>query len=204
MESRPPLDRLGGGLARPQLEERFAHGLLLGWRETGLKKMPALVPGLGELADELLVLIHLVQGQAQEGQADGGEDVVLVPVCLVSPFVVVAAVVEFDGEHGHPVVIPADEEIDVLLADPIAVANGAGDRGDDVGQIDLGEELAAPLGELMEKVEESGLVFGEQGFGGIDVLETHLSAGWWSDEFHAMDFIMVIITMDASACRTGR
>lgn len=124
IQSRPPLGVSGGGLAGPQLEERFAHGLLLGWRETVLENMPALVPGLGELADEFLVLIHLVQGQPQEGQADGGEDVVLVPVCLVPPFVVMAAVVELDGEHGHPVVISADEEIDVLLTPALPALSG--------------------------------------------------------------------------------
>lgn len=140
----------GGGLAAPQLEERFAHGLLLWRRETGLKDVPALVPGLGKLAEEFPVVFYFVQGQAQEGQADGGEDIILVPVRLVPPFVRVAAVVELDGEHGHPVFIPADEEIDVLLADLVAVADGSGDRQDDVGQIDLGEELAAALGELVE------------------------------------------------------
>jgi len=122
------------------------------------------------------VLIHLVQRQAQERHADGGEDVVLILVRFLALFCRMAAVVQLDGEHGHPVLIPADEEIHVLLADLIAVADGPSDRQDDIGQIDLGEELAAALGKLVEKVEEAGLVFGEEGLGGIHVLEADLGA----------------------------
>jgi hypothetical protein len=131
------------------------------------------------------VLVDLVQRQAQQGQANSGEDVVLDHVRLVTAFIAVAAVVELDAEHGHPVFIPADEEIDVLFVEFVPVTKTVGGRDDDVGQIDLGEELAATLAELVEKTEEAGLVFGEQGLGGVNVPEADLGAARRCDEDHA-------------------
>jgi hypothetical protein len=64
----------------------------------------------------------------------------------------------------------ADEEIDVLLVDLVPVADLAGERLDDVREVDLCEEQAASLGQALQACEEVLLGRGEQRPGGIDIL----------------------------------
>lgn len=53
---------------------------------------------------------------ANERQADGGEEAIDEHITHFALLSFMAVVVQFDPEHGHPVIISADQKIDVLLA----------------------------------------------------------------------------------------
>ena len=53
---------------------------------------------------------------ANERQADGGEEAIDEDIPHFAFFSLMAVIIEFDPEHGHPVIISADQKIDVLLA----------------------------------------------------------------------------------------
>lgn len=123
-----------------------------------------MLPGVGEFGDELFDVVDFMDGQAEEGDAGGGEEVLDEAIALAAVGCVVAGVVDFDAEHGHPVVGAADEEVDVLLADFLESAL-AGDGLEDVGESGFDLDEAAILGDLEEAGVESGFSGGEQGLG---------------------------------------
>jgi hypothetical protein len=120
----------------------------------------------------------------EERQADGGEYVLLVHVPLGGGDAEDIGLLEIDADHGHPVLIPADEEVDALFVHSVAVAQGAGDGGDDVGEADLDEDLAAALAELLEEIEVTRLGRVEHRLRSIDMREADGWAGWKDEIVH--------------------
>lgn len=123
-----------------------------GWalKLTAFQSGPALEPALRELLHHALDLLDLAHVDAEQGNAGGGEEGIHEHVALLAVLPLVAVVVQLDAEHGHPVFIAADEEVDVLLRD-------LGEGGavvflvlEDIGQPGLHLNAAAVLGNLLQ------------------------------------------------------
>ena len=80
-----------------------------------LQRLPSAVPGAGEFGDEFFEFVELAHGEAQEGDAGGGEEVVHenVPVFAVGPLI-----------ESHPRVPDCQPARSVILENPVGQQNG--------------------------------------------------------------------------------
>ena len=142
------------------------------------------MPGAGEFGDEFFKIVEVTHGEAQQGHAGGGEEIVHehVPLPAVRPLV--AGVVQLDAEHGHPVVIAADQEVHVLLGNHL---EGAVDllMLEHIGQTRLDLDAAAAVGDLGQAVVEAPFIVREQCLGGVFIGHANTDFGIWGDELHA-------------------
>lgn len=118
-----------------------------GWWRLCRKGRHALLPGGRELVDEGFDLVELPSMHLQERNPSGQKDVVhQQPIAhlALEPVSTAVVLIEFDGEHGLPVLLAADEEIDVALAE--FEETGDGFVLEDVRKARLALNMAAVAG----------------------------------------------------------
>ena len=80
------------------------------------QRCPALLPGLCQLADQGFDLLDLANVDADQRHSGRGKQGIDKHVALLTVFSFMRIVVQFNAEHGHPILVTADQEVDMLLA----------------------------------------------------------------------------------------
>lgn len=143
----------------------------------------AVVPGAGVFLNESFEVVEFRHGQSHQGDTGGGEEEVHKHVPLFDLGSVVAGIIQLNAEHRHPVLVPANEEIDVLLADHL---KGTIDLFmlEDISQPGLDLDAAAFLGDLKQTAMKPGLRGSEEGFGRVSVGHGHTHFRIRGNELH--------------------
>ena len=141
------------------------------------------MPSAGEFGDEFFEIAEFAHGEAQEGDAGGGEEVVHEHVAVFAVGALVTVVIQLDAEHGHPVVISADQEIDVLLADHLEGTVGLFVLKH-IRQTRFDLNATAGVGDLGKAVVETLFRVGEQRLGGVLVGQADADFGIGGNELH--------------------
>ena len=165
MQSRPPLRLLGS---------------------VGFQQAAAVIPSPREFLHQRLEVIELLDWQAQQRDTRGGKEEVHKHVPLSGLGAIVAGVVQLDAEHGHPVLVSANEEIDVLLADHLKRSIDLF-MLEDIGQPGFDLDAAALLGDLKEAAVEAGLRGREEGLRRVMVRAGDAGIRKRSDQIHGRD-----------------
>jgi hypothetical protein len=130
----------------------------------------AVFPASSEFGDEGLNILYLPHIDSQQRNADVGKKVVLKAIRVAPFFAAMRRVIKFDSEHGHQVFKTTDEEVHVLLTDPVE-SGEAIEMLDKIREPRFDEEMAALTRKLLEAGKKPAFNFRHDRLEGVFVLQ---------------------------------